>query len=329
MLDEPVALTSPNVVVSKSHPHARTILYYIDTALAKLRDTGEYDMIITRHLDRFWDAQAGGEAGGAASPAAAIPPPRDPRDVERRTGGMLRIATAGSRRQYEDDEVISAVSSGAVELLTTSLNQCAYDVPMAEFNYDALLRASARPGSEIRALVDGEIGYCTNTHVMSWLPRGGAVIFSRRVADLDPAAIADRQVGAPDELTKELTKACGGSPHLMSPSDLYGALEKHSLFVVIVNDKVWDSLPPDQRRVLAEASEASRNAPEMRSRSRRLRGEEGHGDLRTDRAGHRRVAAVQRTAAGILRRTDRRTRSQAVHRLRQTPDRSVLHHPSG
>jgi C4-dicarboxylate-binding protein DctP len=216
------------------------------------------------------------------------------RDVERRTGGALRIATAGGDRHYEDDEVISAVSSGAVELGTTSLNQFAYDVPMAGvflqpfmFNYDALVRASARPGSEIRSLVDDEIRYWTNTRVLSWLPRGAAVIFSRRVADLDPAASANRQVGASDDLTKDLTKACGGSPHLMPPSDLYGALEndtiqltmadifsvterdlwrvadtivntRHSpsLFIVIVNDKVWDSLPPDQRQVLTDASDA-------------------------------------------------------------------------
>jgi len=72
MLDEPVALTSLHVVVSKSHPHARTILYYINTALAKLRDSGDYDMIITRHLDRFWEAQQ----GGALSPAAGTAPSR-------------------------------------------------------------------------------------------------------------------------------------------------------------------------------------------------------------------------------------------------------------
>jgi polar amino acid transport system substrate-binding protein len=58
MLDQPVALTTYHVVISKSHPHARTILYYINASLEKLREKGEYDAIIERHLNRFWEAQA-------------------------------------------------------------------------------------------------------------------------------------------------------------------------------------------------------------------------------------------------------------------------------
>lgn len=79
MLNDPVALTSLHVVVSKTHPHARTILYYINTALARLRDSGDYDAIVARHLDRFWDAQQGGAPNpGATAPAAAPVPGSGP-----------------------------------------------------------------------------------------------------------------------------------------------------------------------------------------------------------------------------------------------------------
>ena len=54
MLDQPIALTTYHVLVSKSHPHARTILYYVNNSLEKLRESGEYDRIVARHLDRFW-----------------------------------------------------------------------------------------------------------------------------------------------------------------------------------------------------------------------------------------------------------------------------------
>jgi len=57
LIDQPVALTTYHALISKTHPHARTILYYINSSLAKLRDSGEYDRIIERHLARFWDAQ--------------------------------------------------------------------------------------------------------------------------------------------------------------------------------------------------------------------------------------------------------------------------------
>lgn len=216
------------------------------------------------------------------------------REVERRTGGAIKIALTGKAQAYEDNEVISAVSSGAIEMGATSLNQFAYDVPLAGvflqpfmFNFDALVRAAAKPGSEIRTLIDEEILYWTNARVLWWQPRGSTVIFSRRVPDFNPSAIVSRSVGAPDDLTKELTKACGGSPHLVPTSDIYSALDKESiqitmtdifgvterdlwrvadtivntkhspsLFIVVINDKVWESLPEKQQKILSEAAAA-------------------------------------------------------------------------
>ena len=69
MLDHPVALTTYHVLISKSHPHARTILYYINSSLEKLREKGEYDRIIERHLNRFWEAQATPSASAGDTPA--------------------------------------------------------------------------------------------------------------------------------------------------------------------------------------------------------------------------------------------------------------------
>lgn len=57
MIDQPLALTTYHALISKSHPHARTILYYINTSLAKLRESGDYDKILVRHLGKFWDSQ--------------------------------------------------------------------------------------------------------------------------------------------------------------------------------------------------------------------------------------------------------------------------------
>jgi polar amino acid transport system substrate-binding protein len=58
IIEQPVALTTYHVLISKSHPQARTILYYMNSSLTKLRESGEYDRIIERHLARFWDAQS-------------------------------------------------------------------------------------------------------------------------------------------------------------------------------------------------------------------------------------------------------------------------------
>jgi polar amino acid transport system substrate-binding protein len=71
MIDQPVALTTYHVLISKSHPHARTILYYINASLEKLRERGEYDRIIERHLGRFWEAQVTPNATMGTTPAAS------------------------------------------------------------------------------------------------------------------------------------------------------------------------------------------------------------------------------------------------------------------
>ena len=71
IIDQPLALTTLHVLISKAHPHSRTILYYMNSSLAKLRDSGEYDRIIERHLARFWEAQtAAPNAALGAIPAA-------------------------------------------------------------------------------------------------------------------------------------------------------------------------------------------------------------------------------------------------------------------
>jgi len=65
MVEKPFAIHTLHVIVPKSHPNARTILYYINASLSQLRETGEFDTIVEAHLTRFWDAQ-GGDAGKKA-----------------------------------------------------------------------------------------------------------------------------------------------------------------------------------------------------------------------------------------------------------------------
>jgi len=73
MIEQPIALTTYHVLVSKSHPHARTIVYYVNSSLEKLRDSGEYDRLIERHLARFWEAQGVPSPAMSTTPAAAAP----------------------------------------------------------------------------------------------------------------------------------------------------------------------------------------------------------------------------------------------------------------
>jgi len=56
-LRRPLAIGTLHLIVPKTHPHASTILYYFNTATAKLRESGEYDKIVENQLSRFWTAQ--------------------------------------------------------------------------------------------------------------------------------------------------------------------------------------------------------------------------------------------------------------------------------
>src|SRR5215510_1975553 len=92
MIEQPIALTTFHVLVSKSHPHARTILYYMNSSLEKLRESGEYDRIVERHLARFWEAQ------GVPNPAISVTPAAAPTPVAPRREAAPAPAPAAKGR---------------------------------------------------------------------------------------------------------------------------------------------------------------------------------------------------------------------------------------
>ncbi len=56
-LQRPLAISTLHLIVPKTHPHASTMLYYINTAISKLKDSGDYDKIVNSHLSRYWNTQ--------------------------------------------------------------------------------------------------------------------------------------------------------------------------------------------------------------------------------------------------------------------------------
>jgi polar amino acid transport system substrate-binding protein len=53
-LPRPLNIQTIHAIVSKTHPQARTLLYYVNAALARLREDGEYDRLVEKHLTHFW-----------------------------------------------------------------------------------------------------------------------------------------------------------------------------------------------------------------------------------------------------------------------------------
>jgi hypothetical protein len=73
MLERPLAILTLHVLVAKTHPQARTLLLTMNSALAKLKERGEFDRISERHLEAFWDALAEQERAPAVEAAPAVP----------------------------------------------------------------------------------------------------------------------------------------------------------------------------------------------------------------------------------------------------------------
>jgi C4-dicarboxylate-binding protein DctP len=211
--------------------------------------------------------------------------------VESRTSGLVKIEIGAEGQAYKDNEIVSAVAAGSIEMGGTTLSQFAYDVPLAGvllqpfmFNFNALVQAVAQPDSEIRQLIDEEILYWTNTRVLWWQPNGANVIFAKG-GPLDGASIKNLAVGAPDDQSKELTRVCGGTAFLIPNAELSAALDEGkirvamtellsvkahelwrvtdtivntqhapSVYIFVVNDRIWQTLSGDHQQTIIEAA---------------------------------------------------------------------------
>ncbi len=79
MIERPLAITTLHVIVAKTHPQARSLLYYVNEGLRRLRAQGEYDAIVENHLITYWDTIAEQEAeAAAAAEAIASETPAEP-----------------------------------------------------------------------------------------------------------------------------------------------------------------------------------------------------------------------------------------------------------
>jgi len=215
------------------------------------------------------------------------------RQVEARTGGVVKFELQVKDRLYDELGVVSGVETGAIEIGATPLNQFAQYVPLAGaflqpflFNFDALVQAATSRESEIRALIEREILRGTNARVLWWQPYGSSVILSRSILATNPAAIAARVVGAPDDQVRDLIWVCGATPVPVSPvsinaqlqsgaidaaaADISNVAERElwrvantiinlryapSLFTVVINEKAWQALAPAQQEILSEVAE--------------------------------------------------------------------------
>ena len=213
-------------------------------------------------------------------------------DVEGKTRGAIVVEIFDRSRLYKDNEVLAAVSSGAIEMGTVGLSQFHKVVPALEvfaqpflFNFDALVRAATSPDSEMRRLLDKAVLETTGVRVLWWQSYGQSVFFSKGRDARTPAATRGQKIRVFGENMANFTKYCGGIPFVITASKQAQAIKDGTVdmamtgvtgvtsrelwkvtdtitrtehaaleFVVIINDKAWQSLGEHHRAVITAAA---------------------------------------------------------------------------
>ena len=212
-------------------------------------------------------------------------------EVERETGGSIKIEIYPSAQLYKDKEVPQAVSSGAIEMGVASLTRFAGTIPAVDLFYVPFMfpdaekvRKATEPGSPIRGPLDAAI-LKTGARPLWWQAFGGAIILSRKEPIRLPADMKGKKVRVFGKTLGEFVKAVGGVPVLMSGSKqflayqrgtvdagmtglttipsrkLYQVMDSVTLtnhadieFLVLINEQVWQGLTDRERSVINTAA---------------------------------------------------------------------------
>ena len=213
------------------------------------------------------------------------------KQVEEKSLGELEIKIFDAAKLYKDQQVPQAVSSGAIEMGIASLSQFSDNVPTVDvfslpfiFDSPPKIRAATAPGSAIRKNLDGGI-LKTGARVLWWQAFGSAIILSKNRPINFPAHIKGKKVRVFGKPLSDMVKALGGRPIQISGSTQYQAYQQGTLdagltgittvksrklyevmkhmtltrhtdieFVVIINEKIWQGLTENNRKIINEAA---------------------------------------------------------------------------
>src|SRR5262245_26278522 len=213
-------------------------------------------------------------------------------DVEKRSDDAITIEIFDKGKLYIDDQTVGAVESGAIEMGVAGLNQFAKRIPAIDimeqpflFNFEALVRATANPQSEIRKLIDKTILETVGVRVLWWQSVGNQIFISKGTTPTEPDQIKDYKIRVFSPTHAQFVEHCGGTPVMVSANKTPEAFASRQIdmatgasslianrqlwtvadtitrtlhapieFFLIVNEKVWQSLPEAHKAIIREAA---------------------------------------------------------------------------
>lgn len=216
--------------------------------------------------------------------------------VETATKGALKISVHVGL--VEDSQVIKAVAAGRVEMGGSRLGHFAEAVPAIGifllpfmFNLLPVQEAAIKTDSAFRRALDAAVLEKTGARVLWWSPFGTSIMASKSAPITSPAAMVGKTVRTYDKISETLVRSCGGIPvYLGGPQQYDGyktgkavAGQMGITFVVarrlwevldtvadtrhfadgmliLINEQIWQSLPPEHRRILQDAAAEAQDA---------------------------------------------------------------------
>lgn len=215
--------------------------------------------------------------------------------IDKELKGVFDIQIFPSAKLFKPNEVPHAVASGAIEMGAVLLAAYVDTIPATDifslpfmFTTDTMLRAATLPESGVRGPIDKAILEKTGARVLWWVSTGPSVMLSHGDPVLTPAEIGKKTVRVAGTSLADMVKLCGGAPVEMGGDEQYEAYKSgkaeigmtalnvvparqlwdvmrsvtitnhvQNEFVLIINEKVWQSLQPDQRKTFERAARAS------------------------------------------------------------------------
>ena len=213
-------------------------------------------------------------------------------EVEKSSNNTVSIEIFDKAQLFGATEVVGAVSSGAVDIGVAASYHFTRWVPAIAildqpflFNFSALVRAAATPGSEIRSMIDQAVLANLGVRVLWWQGLGNTVFFSKGKGVADLEHMKGQRVGVNGKALAELVARCGGRPIQLSFEKLYDNMKSGGLdmamggisavqvfplweftdtitrtqhvpveFLLIINERTWQSLDPARRTAIAGAA---------------------------------------------------------------------------
>lgn len=213
-------------------------------------------------------------------------------EVERETGGSVKIEIYPSAQLFKDNEVPQAVGSGAIEMGSASLTRLVGDAPVVDafyvpflFDTSTKIRSALAQGSEIREILDTEIAKSGMT-VLYYQANGGAIILTKGDTPIVmPEDMKGKLVRSFGATISDMIESVGGAPTVISgseqflayqtgavdagmtgittigPRKLYEVMDHVTMtnhadleFIVLINTAVWEGLTEAERSAIMAAA---------------------------------------------------------------------------